>query len=78
MEDKDVALIRELAESDQDLAVLWRDHLTLEAQLESMNQRLYLTAEEQVERKRLQKVKLAGRDRMEAILARYRQQGQGD
>lgn len=74
MEDKDVALIRDLVDSDQELAELWRRHLELEAQLENMNQRVYLTSEEQVERKRLQKIKLAGRDRMEAILAAYRQQ----
>jgi uncharacterized protein len=75
MEDKDIELIRDLVDSDQELAELWRRHLEMEALLENMNQRLYLTSEEQVERKRLQKVKLAGRDRMEAILAAYRQQG---
>ncbi|MFH1035317.1 MAG: DUF465 domain-containing protein [Pseudomonadota bacterium] len=76
MEDKDIELIRDLVDSDQELAELWSRHLELEAQLENMNQRVYLTAEEQVERKRLQKVKLAGRDRMEAILAAFRQQRQ--
>ena len=75
MEQKDLDLIRELVDNDQELAELWRRHLELEAHLEQLNQRLYLTNEEQVERKRLQKVKLAGRDRMEAILAAYRQGG---
>lgn len=74
MEDRDIELIRELMDQDQELGELWRRHLELETQLENMNQRVYLTNEEQVERKRLQKVKLAGRDRMEAILAAYRQQ----
>jgi uncharacterized protein YdcH (DUF465 family) len=76
MEDRDIELIRDLVDTDQELADLWRRHLELEAQLEKMNERVYLTSEEQVERKRLQKLKLAGRDRMEAILAAYRQQGQ--
>jgi hypothetical protein len=75
MEDRDIELIRDLVDTDQELADLWRRHLELEAQLEKMNERVYLTSEEQVERKRLQKLKLAGRDRMEAILAAYRQQG---
>lgn len=75
MEQKDLELIRELVDTDQELAELWRRHLELETQLENMNQRVYLTSEEQVERKRLQKIKLAGRDRMDAILAAFRQQG---
>lgn len=75
MEQKDLELIRELVDTDQELAELWHRHLELEAQLENMNQRVYLTSEEQVERKRLQKIKLAGRDRMDAILAAHRQQG---
>ena len=73
MESSDKELIEELARDNEELARLWSEHLTLESQLEDMNQRVYLTAEEQVERKRLQKVKLAGRDRMEAILAEHRQ-----
>ncbi|MFZ5587591.1 MAG: DUF465 domain-containing protein [Thermodesulfobacteriota bacterium] len=75
MEDKDLELIARLQGRDAELDQLWREHLELEAALEAMNQRLYLTAEEQVERKRLQKLKLAGRDRIEAILAGHRQQG---
>ena len=51
----------------------WDDHLEYERQLEEFNRRPYLTAAETLERKRLQKLKLAGRDRMEQILAKYRQ-----
>jgi hypothetical protein len=36
---------------------------------------LYLTPEEEVQKKKIQKLKLAGRDRIEAILAKYRSQG---
>lgn len=73
MEEKDVSLIRQLVETNEELAGLWRDHQEMEARLDNLNGRVYLTNEEQLERKRLQKVKLAGRDRMEAILAEYRQ-----
>ena len=73
MEEKDVSLIRQLAETNEELAGLWRDHQEMEARLDNLNGRVYLTNEEQLERKRLQKIKLAGRDRMEAILAEYRQ-----
>ncbi|MFH1058120.1 MAG: YdcH family protein [Pseudomonadota bacterium] len=58
-----------------ELDQLWREHQELEATLEAMNERIYLTPEEQVERKRLQKLKLAGRDRIEAILAGHRSLG---
>ncbi len=51
----------------------WDEHNELERQLEDYNRRPYLTAAETMERKRLQKLKLAGRDKMEQILARHRQ-----
>lgn len=74
MEERDLDLIRELAPANPELDQLYREHLELEKQLEEFDQRRYLTPEEQVERKRLQKTKLAGRDRIEAILAAYRAQ----
>lgn len=76
MEHRDLELIERLSPADPELAQLWREHLELEAQLDSLSSRLYLTPEEQVERKRLQKRKLAGRDRIEVILATHRQGAQ--
>ncbi|MEW5911656.1 MAG: DUF465 domain-containing protein [Thermodesulfobacteriota bacterium] len=72
MESEDLELIQSHLQQDQELARLWAEHLELEGRLEDMNSRLYLSPEEQVERKRLQKLKLAGRDRIEQILAGYR------
>ena len=74
MEDRDLKLIEELIPQNQELADLWKEHIELELRLRSMDDRVYLSSEEQMERKRLQKLKLAGRDRMEAILAEYRAQ----
>ena len=74
MEERDLDLIRELAPANAELDQLWREHLDLEAQIQQLDQRRYLTPEEQVERKRLQKIKLAGRDRIEIILASHRGQ----
>jgi len=72
MEEHDLDLIVRLAPGNEELARLWREHLDLEQRLEEYGQHLYLTPEEEVEIKRLKKVKLAGRDRIEAILAQYR------
>ncbi|MBW1712123.1 MAG: DUF465 domain-containing protein [Deltaproteobacteria bacterium] len=72
MEQHDLELITKLSEVNEELAALWKEHQNLEGQLEDMNRRLYLTPEEEVERKRIQKLKLAGRDRIETILAEHR------
>jgi uncharacterized protein YdcH (DUF465 family) len=47
--------------------------LELERQLAELNRRLYLTPQQELEKKRLQKLKLAGKDKIMEILARYRQ-----
>lgn len=72
MENTDQQLIEELMQSNDELAALWREHLEFEEKLEDMNRRIYLTPEEQIERKSIQKLKLAGRDRIEVILSEYR------
>ncbi len=72
MEKEDLELIEQLTDKDPELKKFWDDHLEYERQLEGFNRRPYLTAAETLERKRLQKLKLAGRDRMEQILAKHR------
>ncbi len=72
MDATDMELIRHNLENDPELAKLWAAHLEMEKKLDGMNQRLYLTTEEQMERKQLQKLKLAGRDRIEQILSKLR------
>lgn len=77
MEEHEVALIEQLTAQDPRLAKLWQEHLSFEQRLEEFNRQRYLTPEEEMERKRLQKLKLAGRDEIEAILASYRAKSQG-
>ena len=72
MESMDEQLIMSLVDRDPELKRLHEEHLQLEKQLAQMNHKGFLNAEEEVERKRLQKVKLAGKDRMMEILGRYR------
>jgi uncharacterized protein YdcH (DUF465 family) len=72
MEQQDLDLILKLMDRDPELKRYVEEHRELEARLDEMNRRPYLTPEETVERKRLQKMKLAGRDKIENILAKHR------
>ena len=72
MEAKDEQLIQSLVERDPELKRYYDEHLQLEKQLAHINHKGFLNAEEEVERKRLQKIKLAGKDRIMEILSRYR------
>ncbi len=50
----------------------WMDlHSELEVKLEGFNRLKYLTAEEEVEKKRLQKEKLFAKDRIHFLLYRF-------
>ena len=72
MEEEDEQLIRSLLEREPDLRRYYEEHVELERQLEVFHQKLYLTPEEEVEKKHLQKLKLAGKDKIMEILSRYR------
>ncbi len=73
MEKWDEELIARLLPRDEELRKYVEEHRRYEEQLEKFNQRPYLTTEEEMEKKRIQKLKLAGRDKIEAILTKYRQ-----
>jgi uncharacterized protein YdcH (DUF465 family) len=74
MEKHDLDLINRYIEADSELKRYMDEHVEFERLLEEYNRRPYLTAEESLERKRLQKLKLAGRDKIEQILAKYRKE----
>lgn len=73
MEKRDLDLIKKYSSSDEKLRRLYEEHMDLERKLEDLGGRPYLTPQEELERARLKKVKLKGRDKMESILNRYRQ-----
>lgn len=72
MEKQDEELIRTLLDRDPELKRFYEEHLELEKQLAALQHKHFLTPEEEIERKRIQKVKLAGKDRIMEILGRYR------
>ena len=73
MEIKEEVLIRSLLDTDNDLRRHYEEHVGLKQQLEELRQKLHLTEEEKAEEKRIQKQKLAEKDRIMEILARHRQ-----
>ena len=72
MEKKDEELIQTLIPHDQELKQYYEEHLRLEAQLAEFNRKVYLTPEQDLEKKQLQKRKLHGKDRIMQILEKHR------
>jgi hypothetical protein len=72
MEDKEDLLKKRLIEEDPEFKTLMEEHVKFEKVLEEFNERSHLTPAEEMERKKIQKLKLSGKDRMELILARHR------
>jgi uncharacterized protein YdcH (DUF465 family) len=72
MEQRDLELIKKYRESDKLLGKLYDEHVDFEKQLDEFNNKSYLTPDDEIQRKMIQKKKLLGRDQIEAILAKYR------
>ncbi len=64
----DAALIERAQQENDEFCQLLEAHQAYEAQLASYDRLSYLSEAQEVERKRLQKLKLHGKDRMMAIL----------
>ena len=72
MEKREEELILSLVDRVPELSSLYTEHQDLKKQLDTLNHKHHLTAEEELEKKRIQKLKLAGKDRIMAILATHR------
>ena len=72
MEKHEEEMIRSLIDRDPELRRYYEEHLELKKRLAALQHKHFLTPEEDLEKKRLQKVKLAGKDRIMEILGRYR------
>lgn len=68
MEPSDVTLIETLLPTSPELRGLWEEHQRLERELESLRNRRILSSGEEAREREIQKLKLAGRDRIQAIL----------
>jgi len=73
MEEKDQALVQHLVDTNPRFRMLFEEHRLLEKELDKYDQRPFLSPDEEMERKKVQKLKLAGKDEMERILRQNRQ-----
>ena len=72
MERNENMLIEELKTTNPEFRRLTGEHLHYEEQLDAFNKLRYLTSEQEIEKKRLQKLKLRDKDRMAEILNEYK------
>jgi uncharacterized protein len=77
MEKKEEELIQSLLPRDPELKQYYEEHLQLEQRLAEFNRKVYLTPEQELEKKQLQKRKLSGKDRIMEILDKHRSTAPG-
>jgi uncharacterized protein YdcH (DUF465 family) len=68
----DEALVERTKRDNDEFRRLLEEHQEYEEKLDLFNDIRFLTSDQEMERKRLQKLKLQGKDRMLAILQQYR------
>jgi uncharacterized protein YdcH (DUF465 family) len=71
MEEHEKDLLAKLASENPELAEMVTRHQAFESQLEEMNHRPYLSPEDDLERKKIQKAKLAVKDKIQSFLDRH-------
>jgi uncharacterized protein YdcH (DUF465 family) len=74
MEAQDETLINQLIPQYPELKKLMDDHVEYEKRLDELNSLSFLTPQEDQEKKKIQKAKLAGKDKIELIIAPHRPQ----
>jgi uncharacterized protein len=72
MNPEEIAHIERLAPRNAELRQLWEEHRQLEQELERLRGQRFLTPGEEQRQRQLRKIKLAGRDRIQAILRAHR------
>ena len=72
MERREEEFIISLMGKDPELKKFYEEHQELEKKLSGYQNKSHLTPLEEVEKKRLQKLKLAGKDKIMELLGKYR------
>ena len=73
MEESDKATIQQLVDKNPRFRLLYEEHLLLEKELKQYNDKAFLSPDEELEKKKIQKMKLAGKDEMDQIIRARRQ-----
>ncbi len=71
MEKRELEIAEALCKENEEFRREMETHRRYEAILEQFNRRAHLTADEEMERKKIQKLKLAGKDRMARMISAY-------
>ena len=72
MEPREEAAIVSLLDKDPELRKHYEEHQELEKRLSEFQHKHHLSPDEEIEMKRIQKLKLAGKDKMMEILGKHR------
>ena len=73
MEIREEQAIVSLLDKDPELKKYYEEHQELEKKLAEYQHKHYLSPDEEMEMKRIQKLKLVGKDKIMEILVKYRQ-----
>jgi uncharacterized protein YdcH (DUF465 family) len=65
-------IIEILKKENEEFRTLYEEHRKLDNILNEMNKKHYLTSEEEIEKKRIQKEKLYKKDKMAEMIRQYR------
>lgn len=66
--DIDQTLLQSLIDSNPRFRMLYENHNLLEKQLQEFEKRPFLSADEEIEKNKVKKLKLIGKDEMETIV----------
>ncbi|MFQ3574277.1 MAG: YdcH family protein [Thermodesulfovibrionales bacterium] len=67
-------IVEILKEENEEFKKIFNEHRELDAKLAEMSKKHYLTSEEEIEKKRMQKEKLLKKDRIAEIIREYKKQ----
>jgi hypothetical protein len=71
MERRDEEIIKQLINNDDELRALYVEHEELKHQLETFRDKIHLNTEEELEKRRIQKLKLASKDKLMEVVHRH-------
>ncbi len=72
MEQYELELIAKYGDKDEELKKLWQQHLEYERQVEKLESKPFLSPQDDLELKKIKKLKLAGKTKIQAILEKYK------